>query len=206
VRVRTMVATIAGMQTYLVLMRGINVGGKNKVPMPVLKARLEERRFANVMTYIQSGNVLLQSELDPQAVRKGVEKCLRDVFAFDPSIVKVLVLTSAELQAVVSSRPPGFGDQPEKHRSDVIFLIDIDPAEALSAFTPRPGVDELWPGIGVIYSQRRSAELSKSRLTKILTEPAYKSMTIRSWNTTTTLLNLSHNVAAGERPDNGKQS
>ncbi|MFL5683324.1 MAG: DUF1697 domain-containing protein, partial [Chloroflexota bacterium] len=53
---------------------------------------------------------------------------------------------------------------------------------------PRPGVDAVWPGNGVIYSQRLSAERTKSRLGKIVGTPAYKSMTIRSWQTTMALL------------------
>ena len=52
-----------------------------------------------------------------------------------------------------------------------------------------PGVvDEVWPGKGVIYSQRLSAQRTKSRLAKIVGTPAYKSMTIRSWATTLALL------------------
>jgi hypothetical protein len=53
---------------------------------------------------------------------------------------------------------------------------------------PRPGVDEVWPGTGVIYSQRLSADRTRSRLSNIVGTPAYKSMTIRSWATTLALL------------------
>jgi uncharacterized protein (DUF1697 family) len=50
------------MRNYVVLLRDINVGGKNKVPMIALKECLERLGFANVSTYIASGNVLLESE------------------------------------------------------------------------------------------------------------------------------------------------
>jgi uncharacterized protein (DUF1697 family) len=57
-------------------------------------------------------------------------------------------------------------------------------------FSPKEGVDRIWPGQGVVYSQRLSAQRTKSRLNKIVGTPAYKSMTIRNWNTTTKLLSL----------------
>ena len=85
-------------------------------------------------------------------------------------------------------RPKGFGDHPETYHSDAIFLMGIDAPTAMKVFDPRPGVDEVWPGSGVIYSQRLSAQRTKSRLGKIVGTPAYKSMTIRSWTTVMALL------------------
>jgi uncharacterized protein (DUF1697 family) len=66
----------------------------------------------------------------------------------------------------------------------------MDASTAMQVFDPRPGVDTVWAGDGVIYSQRLSAQRTKSRLSKIMGTPAYKSMTIRSWATTVTLLEL----------------
>jgi uncharacterized protein (DUF1697 family) len=60
----------------------------------------------------------------------------------------------------------------------------------VNAFSPREGVDEVWPGRGVIYSQRLSAERTRSRLSKITSSPLYKSMTIRSWATTLRLWDM----------------
>ena len=89
---------------------------------------------------------------------------------------------------MVRDRPKGFGDQPDRFHSDAVFLMGIDASAAMKVFDPRPGVDEVWPGKGVIYSQRLSAQRTKSRLSKIVGSPAYKSMTIRSWQTTLALL------------------
>ena len=100
----------------------------------------------------------------------------------------MLVLTLAQLRAVVRKRPKDFGDHPETYRSDAVFLMDVDARTAMKVFDPRPGVDEVSPGTGVIYSQRLSVERTKSRLGKIVGTPAYKSMTIRSWQTTLALL------------------
>ncbi len=178
------------MKSYVVLLRGINVGGKNKISMTELKFCLEEQGFEDVMTYIQSGNVILQSSLDATALGQKIEAMLSNKFKLDSSIIKVLILTEDQLQAVIDERPKGFGDQPDTYHSDAIYLMGIDADQAMSVFNPREGVDQVWPGNGVIYSQRLSALRTKSRLSKIVGTPAYQSMTIRSWSTTTKLLSL----------------
>jgi uncharacterized protein (DUF1697 family) len=178
------------MNTYVVLLRGINVGGKNKVPMAALRSCLEALGFDDVATYIASGNVLLRSHKPAAEVQGLIEAALPTAFKLDSQLVKVLALTWDQLQAVIDNKPPGFGEQPDIYHSDAIFLMDVDTAQAMSVFGPREGVDGVWPGVGVIYSQRLSAERTKSRLGKIVGTPVYQSMTIRSWNTTTRLLEL----------------
>lgn len=178
------------MNTYVILLRGINVGGKNKVPMADLKKCLEELGFSQVVTYIASGNVILKSDKHPNEIQALIEETLPKRFKLNDELVKVLVLTRSRFQAVVDNKPDGFGEQPEKYHSDAIFLMGIDSTEAFSVFDPREGVDQVWPGEGVIYSQRLSAQRTKSRLNKITASPAYKSMTIRNWNTTTKLLEI----------------
>jgi uncharacterized protein (DUF1697 family) len=178
------------MLSYLVLLRGINVGGKNLVPMAGLRALLEELGYSNVGTYIASGNVLLRSDRRPGQIKAQIEDALPRTFKLDSELVAVLVLTHGQLQAVIDRKPAGFGDHPETFHSDVIFLMGIDAATAMTAFDPRPGVDTVWAGDGVIYSQRVSVERTKSRLNKVMSSPLYKSMTIRNWATTTALLGL----------------
>lgn len=184
------------MTSYLVLLRGINVGGKNSVPMAGLKKCLEELGFAEVSTYIASGNVILASDIPADEIRARIEAALTRSFKLDSELIKVLVLSRRQLQAVADHKPKSFGEQPEKYHSDAIFLIDIDAAQAMPEFSPREGVDEVWPGDGLIYSQRLSAQRTKSRLSKIMASPLYKSMTIRSWNTTMKLLDMLNGMDA----------
>lgn len=178
------------MNTYVVLMRGINVGGKNKVAMAGLKKCLEKLGFSDVSTYIASGNVILKSDKSAKSISDEIEKALPECFKLDSELIKVLALTHEQFQAVVDNKPKGFGEQPDKYHSDAIFLMGIDSAQVMPLFSPREGVDNIWQGKGVIYSQRLSAQRTKSRLNKIMAAPEYKSMTIRSWNTTTKLLDL----------------
>jgi uncharacterized protein (DUF1697 family) len=176
--------------SYVVLLRGINVGGRNKVPMAQLRSVLEDLGFSNVSTYIASGNVLLDSDLSAAKVASTIEDALPKAFKLHSELVRIAVLSRTELEAIVKGRPKGFGDEPAKYHSDAILLMGIDADEALAVFSPRDGVDTVWPGAGVIYSQRLSAERTKSRLNRIMTAPAYASMTIRSWQTTLALLEL----------------
>ena len=92
-------------------------------------------------------------------------------FRLDSELIAVLVLTADQLRAVVNRRPAGFGDQPAKFHSDAIFLMGIDAAEAIQAFSPKEGVDTVWPGAGVIYSQRLSAKRTQSRLNRVMRAP-----------------------------------
>jgi uncharacterized protein (DUF1697 family) len=175
---------------YLVLLRGINVGGKNKVPMAPLRELLEELGYSDVSTYIASGNVILSSDRSAGAIKRETEAALPKAFKLDSELIAALVLSRAQLRAVVERKPKGFGDHPETYHSDAIFLIGIDAATAMEVFDPHPEVDRVWPGDGVIYSQRLSARRTASRLNKAITTPLYKSMTIRSWATTMALHEL----------------
>ena len=181
---------------YVILLRSINVGGKNKVPMAGLRRCLEDLGFSNVTTYIASGNVIVKSDKPAAEIQNLIEEALPKNFKLDSEIIKALVLSLGQLQAVINNKPEGFGEHPEKYHSDAIFLMGIDAAQAMPVFDPREGVDKVWPGDGVIYSQRLSAERTKSRLSKIMGSPLYKSMTIRSWSTTIKLLDLLKDVDA----------
>jgi uncharacterized protein (DUF1697 family) len=190
------------MKTYILLLRGINVGGKNTVSMTALKNCLEVLGFSSVSTFIASGNVILQSNKHAEEIKEQVETALPKTFKLDNDLIKILVMSHEQLKAIIDERPKGFGDQPEKYHSDAIFLMGIDASDALPVFNPREGVDQVWPGNGVIYSQRLSALRTKSRLNQVMASPLYKSMTIRSWSTTVKLLDILNSVDAGASPAN----
>jgi uncharacterized protein (DUF1697 family) len=145
----------------VILLRGINVGGKNKLSMAALKECLDELGYENVKTYINSGNVIADSPKGAAAVEAEIEAVLPGKFKLDSELIRVLALPKATFKAMVEGRPKGFGDEPGKYHSDAIFLMrDIKVKDAFAVFEPREGVDVVWPGKGVIYSQRLSAQRS----------------------------------------------
>jgi uncharacterized protein (DUF1697 family) len=175
---------------YVALLRGINVGGKNLIKMPVLEACFQAQGHTDVSTYIQSGNVLF-------AARKGTSRSLESSLetALEGELgtpLTVVVRSLTELRTTVERAPAGFGSQPDRYRYDVIFLKDPLTAAKLRAALPslKEGVDEVSNGPGALYWSRLTAKASSSRLSKIASLPEYKSTTIRNWNTTTKLLDL----------------
>jgi len=177
------------MNQYLVLLRGINVGGKNIIKMADLKASFEAMGFANVRTYIQSGNVLIESaEKDKDLLTAKIEAELSKRFNFQ---ARVVVVSQKELAAIIKSAPIGFGQDDEKFRYDVIFLKEpLTPKEAMKSVSVREGVDTAHAGKQALYFSRLISRASQSHLTKIIGLPVYQDMTIRNWNTTTKLLAL----------------
>lgn len=168
---------------YVALLRGVNVGGKNKIAMSELKVCLEKLGYDNVTTYINSGNVLFSSSKTSAELAEQIEEALVKGFKFDSELIKVLVLSDAQLEKVIQSAPKGFGTHSETYHSDAVFLIGQSVESAIGEFEIHPEVDRLWEGQGMVYFQRLSAKRTKSRLSKIVMKPIYKSMTIRSWNT-----------------------
>lgn len=91
------------MSTWLALFRGINVGGKNKIPMALLRAALEEIECRNVRTYIQSGNVVFDSDLQSKPnLTERILDAVESQFGFRP---QVLLLTTAEFQDALAGNP-----------------------------------------------------------------------------------------------------
>lgn len=184
-----MTARSASGQTYLALLRGINVGGRNIIRMAELRSCFEAEGFRDVVTYIQSGNVIFRaadSTLGDLTIR--IEEMLGSAFGYR---AKVVLRSRGQMEAVVAGAPAGFGSQPDRHRYDVIFLRDTLTAEdAMREVLVRPGVDEAWAGDGVLYFSRLISQASRSYLSRLVSMPVYQDMTIRNWNTTTRLLQL----------------
>ncbi len=177
------------MNQYLVLLRGINVGGKNIIKMADLRASFEAMGFSNVVTYIQSGNILFQTEeKDISALTTRIEKGISKRFNFE---AKVVVISQKELAAIIRDAPEGFGKEEKKFRYDVIFLKEpLTPKEAMKSVRVRDGVDTAHVGKQALYFSRLISRAAQSHLTKIIGMPVYQNMTIRNWNTTTKLLAL----------------
>ena len=92
---------------------------------------------------------------------------------------------------MVEDAPRGFGTDPSRYRSDVIFLKSpLTPAQAIEVVRTRDGVDQAWRGRGVLYFSRLTSRATQSRMSSIVGTSAYQLMTIRSWKTTTTIAQM----------------
>jgi uncharacterized protein (DUF1697 family) len=154
-----------------------------------LRACLEQLRLRNVTTYIQSGNVLFESRYkDPLRLSSVIEDSLTKAFSV-PSIV--VVVTEEQLERVITQAPAGFGVQPAQYRYDVAFLKPpVAARDVLSTIRLKDGVDKALEANNVLYFERLIERASQSYFSKLVNHPAYKSMTIRNWNTTTELHRL----------------
>lgn len=177
-----------GTTRYVALLRGINVGGRNAVAMTALREAFETAGFGAVRTYIQSGNVLFESDAPRPSLEGDIEAMLERRLG---TALVVVVRSHAQLRSVVQKAPPGFGAEPGRYHSDVIFLkAPLTSAQAMGVVDLREGVDQAWAGTRVLYFARLSERRVQSRMSKIVGTPEYQRMTIRSWSTTTKLLDL----------------
>ncbi|MCB0918295.1 MAG: DUF1697 domain-containing protein [Actinobacteria bacterium] len=176
--------------THVALLRGINVGGRNRILMSDLRGCLAAvADITDVVTYIQSGNVVFEAPpMQRAALEAIVESALRQDFDYD---AKVVIRSRKELAATVSAAPQGFGQEPDTYRYDVFFLRDgVDPVELTDRLPQRDGVDASWAGPEAIFSRRLISQASRSRISRISQLPEYRDLTIRNWRTTNKLLEL----------------
>ena len=177
------------MGSYVALLRGINVGGKNVIRMADLKACFERHGFEQVTTYIQSGNVVFVSP-EPSVPRltSRIEEMLAATFDYDASVI---LRTGRQLRAIVEGAPDRFGADASRYRYDVIFLkAPLTARTAARDLPTKEGVDRIDEGKGVLYGSRLISAAAQSRLSRITALPIYPSVTIRNWNTTTKLLQM----------------
>ena len=177
------------MNISVCLLRGINVGGKNLIKMTDLAACFEMLGFRKVRTYIQSGNVVFDSDEPDQARLTGlIEAALSKTFRYDS---RVVVRSHEQVKEIVARAPEDFGSDASMYRYDVFFLKEpLSASEAIKIVTPREGVDQIWAGNHVLYPARLISRASQSYLTRIVGLPIYQNLTIRNWNTTTRLLQM----------------
>jgi uncharacterized protein (DUF1697 family) len=113
------------MKTYIALLKGINVGGHKKVPMADLRELLTKSGFENVQTYIQSGNVILQSsKSDISVIENNIQESIMDHFGFE---ISVLVKTRSDLKRIFTDSP--FSE--EKKKASYFMMLQNTPDDDL---------------------------------------------------------------------------
>jgi uncharacterized protein (DUF1697 family) len=170
------------MTACISLFRGINVGGNRIVPMSELKSLHESLGLKDVVTYIQSGNVVFTSdEADPAQLSKLIEESFAQKFGFRS---QVMVRTSAELEEIIANNP--FQNQPEKEPKRVLalFLATRPESTALEDLKKTyNGPEEIYL-VGQELFVYYSDGVGRSKLTLPLIEKKLKTVgTGRNWNT-----------------------
>ena len=106
---------------YIALLRGINISGKNKISMSELKSELEKNKYQNVSTYLNSGNVIFESDIDnKESIMKDIYKIIKNKFNLE---IPVFIMTSLELEDILSHNPDWWGTDNKEIYDNIIFII-----------------------------------------------------------------------------------
>lgn len=185
----------ATMPGYIALLRGVNVGGSNKVAMAQLRGALEAAGFGNVRTYIQSGNIVLQApRTKAEALSARIHSVILDVFGLD---VPTVVVDAKTLTAIKASSP--YSHEADPRRVHVFFLpAPLDAAsrdrvaQIQSAVAAKGSRDAVTVDGAVMYLHTPDgfgvSELAKALSTR--GPGGHRAGTARNWATVTTLLEM----------------
>jgi uncharacterized protein (DUF1697 family) len=165
---------------YLALLRGINVGGKNKVEMPRLRDALEEAGLVEVRTYINSGNVVFQTrKRSPTRLAALIEEVIETEWGFR---IEVLVRDVETMQATADAIPPTWTDDATM-RCYVMFLwADVDEPAVMERLTVKEIDDVVYVPGAIVWRVDRDV-LTRSGMMEVTRDELYRSMTIRNVNT-----------------------
>lgn len=178
------------MPRYVAMLRGINVSGQKIIKMERLRQLFESMAFTNVSTYIQSGNVIFDSEeVDSAVLRDRIVYELKEQLMFD---IPVIIRTPAELQEVVQDTPYPTVNVDENEQRYVTFLSQVPTEAALAKLqAAQSEVDEYHVrGITVYLLIRKNygdSKFSNNFIEKKLCVAA----TTRNWETVNRLIQLS---------------
>lgn len=175
------------MQKYIALLRGINVGGNNKIPMPELKAAFEENGYADVVTYINSGNIIFSSRnSNTEELKKECEAAIADKFKLN---IAVAVISVQDLSDAIQNAP-SWWDTDSESKHNAIFVIPPATTETVigEVGNAKPEYERVGYYGQVIFWSAPLKTFSRTRWSKIAGTSAYGSITIRNANTAKKLL------------------
>jgi uncharacterized protein (DUF1697 family) len=173
------------MNTYIALLRGINVGGNNKLPMRELVPLLERLGLYNVKTYIQSGNVVFQSaQSDLARFSQAITDAIRQSHGFAPY---VLILDSKALQEAIAANP--FPEGETEPKSLHLFFMDASPqtfnADALDRVKAS---NERYQLIDQVFYLHAPDGIGRSKLAATMGKGWGVNITARNWRTVTEVM------------------
>lgn len=180
---------MAQTHSYVVMLRGVNVGGKNKLPSAVLKAACESAGFDNVRTYLQSGNVVFTSSATPAAVVSRFQTSLTKASGLTPALI---VRTAGEMRKIAAKHPFG-AEESNGSLLAVVFLDGKLPQTAKAKLQALLAEDErLKIGTREVFAWFPNG-MGRSKLANALHDKTLGvPCTVRNWNTVTALAELAN--------------
>ncbi|HEY6522777.1 MAG TPA: DUF1697 domain-containing protein [Solirubrobacteraceae bacterium] len=171
----------------VIMLRGINLGPARRVPMADLRALFGEAGYGDVRTYVQSGNVVLESTAKPADLEREVAKLISERFGFD---VPVVVRTARQLAAVVKLNPLGdVADDPKRYQ--VSFLTEKPSPDVVTALREAAAESERVAFHGREIYAWHPEGVARSKLWNALAGKGLGvTATARNWTTVTTLLEM----------------
>jgi uncharacterized protein (DUF1697 family) len=173
----------SGPSVYVALLRGVNVGGSGRVPMKELRELFESLGFEDVRTLIQSGNVIFRAAVKPSP--SMLEAAVAERFQITSPVV---LRTSSELAEILQNDPFGDADRASLH---VGFMVaPLTPTELARLDVERFAPERIAASRSELYFHLPGG-MGNSKLASYVNRRLGGSMTIRNWNTVTTLAELS---------------
>lgn len=184
---QTQTKAIAMKKSWVALFRGINVGGKNIVPMRELVEELTSLKLENVRTYIQSGNAVFEADSKttkslPESIAERIERR----YAFRP---KVLVISGEELQAALEANP--FPEAATDPKSLHFFFLDKPPTKPnLTALNLARSASENFATKGSVFYLHAPDGVGRSKLAASVEKHLGVTATARNYRTVEKLIAL----------------
>lgn len=169
---------------YFALLRGINVGGKNRVPMKELQSCFLDAGFTNVQTYINSGNVLFETEKESgeKVLQEDCQTIIQTTFGFP---VLVAIISVQQLPKALSQVPEWWGKNPQEKHNALFTLFPATAEEVMSEIGEiNPEVEKVYCFENIIFWSSSIQHYSKTKFSKIVGTKPYQKVTIRNANTT----------------------
>jgi uncharacterized protein (DUF1697 family) len=173
------------MERRIALLRGINLGPNRRIPMPALREAFTGAGFEDVRTYLQSGNIVVSSDSEPDQLERECEQLISAHFGFD---VDVVVRTRDQLAEIVERNPLAeVAVNPKRYQ--VSFLSQELDRERLDELMACAAESEHLAALGRELYAWHPDGVARSRLWAKLAGPGLGvKATARNWTTVTTLL------------------
>lgn len=181
------------MASQIALLRGVNVGAHNRVPMADLRALLADIGYPDARTLVQSGNIVLSAEPRPDELAAELERAIAGKFGVQTPVV---VRTRDELAAVVALDP--LGDVAQEHKLYQVSFLSAEPdPQAVAKLAQDDFAPERFVHAGREIYAWHPGGIHNSRLARMLSDKRLGVVaTARNWKTTTKLLEMADELEA----------